>query len=48
VARHDATPASARASLELRPTPNGVTAHFFVDDKETKKQKLDLSGNRRS
>ena len=31
--------------LELQPTPEGVTAHFFVDDKETKKVKLDLSGN---
>ena len=31
--------------LELRPTPEGVTAHFFVAEKETRKEKLDLSGN---
>jgi len=31
--------------LELRPAPEGVTAHFFVDDKETRKQKVDLNGN---
>jgi hypothetical protein len=31
--------------LELRPTPDGVIAHFFVAEKETRKEKLDLSGN---
>ena len=31
--------------LELRPTPEGVMAHFFVDDKETKRQKVDLAGD---
>ena len=31
--------------LELRPNPDGVTAHFLVDDKEVKKEKVDLSGN---
>jgi hypothetical protein len=31
--------------LELRPTPEGVVAHFFVNDKETKRAKLDLNGN---
>src|SRR6266403_2140489 len=31
--------------LELRPTPDGILAFFFVNDKETKRQKLDLSGN---
>ena len=31
--------------LELRPTPEGVVAHFFVAEKETRKEKLDLSGN---
>jgi hypothetical protein len=31
--------------LELRPTAEGVMAHFFVDDKETKRQKVDLAGD---
>jgi len=31
--------------LELHPTPDGVMAHFFAGDKETKKEKIDLSGN---
>ena len=31
--------------LELRPTPEGVIAHFFVDEKENKRQKIDLAGN---
>src|SRR4029077_14602198 len=31
--------------LELRPTPDGVMATFFVADNETKRQKLDLAGN---
>jgi hypothetical protein len=31
--------------LELQPTPDGVIAHFLVDDKEVKKEKVDLSGN---
>ena len=31
--------------LELRPTPEGVMAYFFVGDKEIRKEKLDLSGN---
>ena len=31
--------------LELRPTPEGVMAHFFVSEKETRKEKLDLGGN---
>src|SRR5437763_1136315 len=31
--------------LELRPTPEGVVAHYFVDDKEIKKEKVDLNGN---
>jgi len=31
--------------LELRPTPEGVFAHFFAGEKETRKEKLDLSGN---
>ena len=31
--------------LELRPNPDGVTAHFLVDDREVKKEKVDLSGN---
>ena len=30
--------------LELRPTPEGVMAHFLVGDKETRKEKIDLSG----
>jgi len=31
--------------LELRPTPEGVFAHFFAAEKETRKEKLDLTGN---
>ncbi len=31
--------------LELRPTPEGVVAHFLVHEKETKREKVDLSGN---
>jgi hypothetical protein len=31
--------------LELRPAPDGVHAHFLVDDRETKNQKIDLAGN---
>jgi len=31
--------------LELQPTPDGVVAHVFVDDKEVKKEKVDLNGN---
>ena len=31
--------------LELRPTPDGVMAYFFVGEKEVKKEKLDLSGS---
>src|SRR5204863_5169132 len=31
--------------LELRPTPEGIVASFFVNEKETKKQKIDLAGN---
>ena len=31
--------------LELQPTPEGVMAYFFVDDKEVKKEKVDLTGN---
>jgi hypothetical protein len=31
--------------LELRPTPDGVFAHFIVNEKETRKQKLDLTGD---
>jgi hypothetical protein len=31
--------------LELRPTPEGVMAHFFVNEKETRSEKVDLSGN---
>ena len=31
--------------LELRPAPEGVMAHFLVDGKEIKKQKVDLNGN---
>jgi hypothetical protein len=31
--------------LELRPAPEGVTAHFLVGGKEIKKQKVDLTGN---
>jgi hypothetical protein len=31
--------------LELHPAPEGVIAHFLVDGREIKKQKLDLNGN---
>ena len=31
--------------MELRPTPDGIMAHFFVGEKETKRQKVDMSGN---
>ena len=31
--------------LELCPTPEGVMAHFFVDGKEIRKEKIDLNGN---
>jgi len=31
--------------LELRPTAEGVVAHFIVNEKEIRKQKLDLAGN---
>src|SRR6266568_8641863 len=31
--------------LELRPTPEGVMAHFRVGETEVKKEKVDLSGN---
>src|SRR5262245_15308152 len=31
--------------LELRPTPEGVIAHFLVDERETKREKVDLSAN---
>jgi hypothetical protein len=31
--------------LELRPTPEGVIASFFVDEKEVKQEKIDLNGN---
>jgi hypothetical protein len=31
--------------LELRPTPDGIVAFFFVDDRETRRQKVDLAGN---
>lgn len=31
--------------LELQPTPEGVVAHFFLNEKEVKKEKVDLSGN---
>jgi len=31
--------------LELRPTAEGVFAHFIVNEKEIRKQKLDLSGD---
>jgi hypothetical protein len=30
--------------LELRPTPEGVTAHFLVGEKETGKEEIDLGG----
>ena len=31
--------------LELRPSPEGIMAHFLVDGKELRKQKVDLTGN---
>jgi hypothetical protein len=31
--------------LELRPTPEGVMAHFLVDETEIKSEKIDLNGN---
>ena len=31
--------------LELRPGPEGVVAHFLVNEKEIRKQKLDLSSD---
>ena len=31
--------------LELRPAPDGVVAHFLLNGKEFKKQKVDLNGN---
>jgi hypothetical protein len=31
--------------LELRPTPDGVLAHFLVGDQQVKTEKVDLSGN---
>ena len=31
--------------LELRPAPEGVTAYFLVNEKETRKEKVDLGGN---
>lgn len=31
--------------LELRPTPDGVTARFIEEGKETRDEALDLSGN---
>jgi hypothetical protein len=31
--------------LELRPAPEGVVAHFLVNGKEVKKQKVDLNSN---
>jgi hypothetical protein len=31
--------------LELRPSPEGIMAHFLVDGQEIRKQKVDLSGN---
>ena len=31
--------------LELRPTPEGVTAYFLAGEKEIRKEKVDLSGN---
>jgi len=31
--------------LELRPTPEGVTAHFLVNGAETGKHKIDLNSN---
>ena len=31
--------------LELRPTAEGVMAHYLVSDKEVRKEKVDLNGN---
>jgi hypothetical protein len=31
--------------LELRPSPEGIMAHFLVDGQEIRKQKVDLTGN---
>src|SRR6266851_3859551 len=31
--------------LELSPAPDGIMAHFLVDGKEIRKQKVDLNGN---
>ncbi|HYP04722.1 MAG TPA: hypothetical protein VER03_00685 [Bryobacteraceae bacterium] len=31
--------------LELRPTPDGVRAHYFEDDQETGSEIVDLQGN---
>src|SRR6266568_2524313 len=31
--------------LELRPTPEGVMAHFFVGERQTGTEKVDLNGN---
>jgi hypothetical protein len=31
--------------LELRPTPEGVMAHFLVGETEIKSEKIDLNGN---
>ncbi len=31
--------------LELRPTPEGVIVCFFVNDKQTRQEKLDLNGD---
>ena len=31
--------------LELRPTPDGVMAHFLTGETEVKKEKVDLGGN---
>jgi hypothetical protein len=31
--------------LELRPTPDGVMAHFFEGEKEVKQEKVDLAAN---
>ena len=31
--------------MELRPGGDGITAHFFVNEKETKRQKVDMAGD---
>jgi hypothetical protein len=31
--------------MELRPGTDGITVHFLVNDKETKRQKIDMAGN---